>query len=56
MQDADVWAVRARKNRRLAAGLFAVSFLVLALMVAAVMIVRSGLPERLIDLIAGSPW
>jgi hypothetical protein len=54
MQAADLQAGRARKNQLLAAGLFAVSLLVLGLMIAVVFGMRSGVLPRFVEQIVRS--
>jgi hypothetical protein len=49
MQAAELRAERVRKNQLLAAGLFAVSLLVLGLMIAVVVGVRSGVLPRFVE-------
>lgn len=53
MQDANLLAERARKNRLLAMGLFVVSVGVLGLMVAVVVGIRSGVLGRLVGHLVG---
>jgi hypothetical protein len=49
MQAADIDAERARKNRALAAALFAVTLLVLGLMVSVVFGLRSGVLPKFVE-------
>lgn len=49
MQAADIQAERVRKNRLLAAVLFAVTLLVLGLMISVVVGIRSGLLPRFVE-------
>lgn len=49
MQAADIHADRARKNRLLATVLFAVTLLVLGLMISVVIGIRSGLLPRFVE-------
>ena len=49
MQNADLHAEQARKNRLLATVLFAVSFAILGLMAAVVILTRTGVLHRLLS-------